>query len=518
MKISSVAVNVFLLVLGFEAMKQAFSWPLILLLFFLFSILFNSLTFWLVPGGFAWRNHHTTTSSKLCGPKGWPLLGSLTQMGSLAHRNLANIASSCGATRLMALSLGATRMIISSHPDTANEILRGTAFSDRPMKDSVRLLMFERAMGFAPSGEYWRHLRRLAASHMFSPKRISGLEVLRQHIADDMLKGAWKEMEERGFVEIRGIIQMGSMRNILKSLFGSYEDSEAKELRTMVEEGYDLIAKFNGNDYFPFLFLDFYGVRKRCHRLAARVRSLADKIVRKTKGDENSNGDRNDFLSVLLSLPMEDRLSDSDIVAVLWEMMFRGTDTVAILLEWIMARLVLHQDIQAKAQKELDMYLCEGRYVQDSDILNLPYLQAIVKEVLRMHPPGPLLSWARLAVHDVYVDKTFIPAGTTAMVNMWAIAHDPSIWKDPFTFRPERFIEDDVSVMGSDLRLAPFGSGRRMCPGKTLGLATVQLWLARFLHEFKWLPMPAQPVDLSECLKLSLEMKKPLVCSMIPRK
>lgn len=196
-------------------------------------------------------------------------------------------------------------------------------------------------------------------------------------------------------------------------------------------------------------------------------------------------------------------------------MIFRGTDTVAILLEWIMARMVLHRDIQAKAQQEIDKWVGPNRPVQDEDIPNLVYLQAIVKEVLRLHPPGPLLSWARLAIHDVHVDKILIPAGTTAMVNMWAITHDPTIWKDPWAFKPERFITSDVSIMGSDLRLAPFGSGRRVCPGKTLGLATVQLWLARLLQQYEWLP--SQPVDLSECLKLSLEMEKPLVCCAINR-
>lgn len=180
-----------------------------------------------------------------------------------------------------------------------------------------------------------------------------------------------------------------------------------------------------------------------------------------------------------------------------------------------MARIVMHQEIQERAQQELDTCIGFNRQLQDSDVPNLPYLQAIVKEVLRMHPPGPLLSWARLAVEDVHVDKIFIPAGTTAMVNMWAITHDPSIWKDPLEFNPSRFLEEDVPIMGSDLRLAPFGSGRRVCPGKALGLATVHLWLGRLLQRYKWLP--AQPIDLSECLKLSLEMKKPLACYVVDR-
>ena len=200
-------------------------------------------------------------------------------------------------------------------------------------------------------------------------------------------------------------------------------------------------------------------------------------------------------------------------------MIFRGTDTVAILMEWIMARMVLHPDIQAKAQAELDAVVGRGRGVTDADVASLPYIQCVVKETLRMHPPGPLLSWARLAIHDAHVGGHLVPAGTTAMVNMWAIAHDPAIWAEPEAFRPERFQEEDVSVLGSDLRLAPFGAGRRVCPGKMLALATTHLWIAQLLHQFEWAPAAAAGggVDLSERLNMSLEMATPLVCKAVPR-
>ncbi|RVW42177.1 Cytochrome P450 78A5 [Vitis vinifera] len=197
-------------------------------------------------------------------------------------------------------------------------------------------------------------------------------------------------------------------------------------------------------------------------------------------------------------------------------MIFRGTDTVAILLEWILARMVLHPEIQSKAQSEIDAMVGNSRPVSDSDIPNLPYVQSIVKESLRVHPPGPLLSWARLATDDVHIGDTLVPAGTTAMVNMWAITHDEKVWPEPLEFKPERFMDTDISIMGSDLRLAPFGSGRRVCPGKSMGLATVHLWLAQLLQSFKWVPSH-HSVDLSETLNLSLEMKNPLICKAVAR-
>lgn len=205
-------------------------------------------------------------------------------------------------------------------------------------------------------------------------------------------------------------------------------------------------------------------------------------------------------------------------------MIFRGTDTVAVLIEWILARMVLHPDIQSKVHHELDRVVGRSRPLMESDIQSLVYLPAVVKEVLRLHPPGPLLSWARLAITDTTVDGYHVPAGTTAMVNMWAIARDPKVWSDPLKFMPERFVSGrdgadmDFSVLGSDLRLAPFGSGRRTCPGKTLGLTTVSYWVGSLLHEFEWVPSDHKPVNLSEVLRLSCEMAEPLSVKVQPRR
>lgn len=205
------------------------------------------------------------------------------------------------------------------------------------------------------------------------------------------------------------------------------------------------------------------------------------------------------------------------------EMIFRGTDTTALLTEWAMAELVLHPKVQDKLYREIHQIFGDGGIVTDAEVARMPYLQAVVKESLRVHPPGPLLSWARLSTSDVQLSNGMVvPANTTAMVNMWAITHDPRIWDAPLEFRPERFVEGeggaDVDVRGSDLRLAPFGAGRRVCPGKNLGLVTVSLWVAKLVHRFKWVQDAARPVDLSEVLKLSCEMKHPLHAVAVERR
>lgn len=199
-------------------------------------------------------------------------------------------------------------------------------------------------------------------------------------------------------------------------------------------------------------------------------------------------------------------------------MIFRGTDTTALLTEWVMAELVLHPEVQRRLQTNLDCAALGNCTLTDSDVAKLPYLQAVVKETLRLHPPGPLLSWARLSTSDVNLSNGMVvPAHTTAMVNMWAITHDAAVWPDPFDFNPDRFMEADVDVRGGDLRLAPFGAGRRVCPGKNMGLVTVTRWVAELVYRFEWVAEPGHPVDLSEALKLSCEMKHPLRSIALPR-
>nr|QWK52351.1 cytochrome P450 78A10 [Isatis tinctoria] len=532
----------------FEFASRSGSSPFLSLDLCLSIFLFISLfIFWLTPGGFAWALYkarfHTRPESKtraaIPGPSGLPIIGLLLAFvnNALTHRILANIANSCKAKALMAFSVGSTRFVITSEPGTAKDILNSSAFADRPVKESAYELLFHRAMGFAPFGDYWRELRRISSTHLFSPKRISSFGGSRKKIGENMVGEIKNAMASCGEVQIKRILHFGSLNNVMSSVFGKTYDfndgsivnsKEINELEHLVSEGYELLGIFNWSDHFPGLrWLDLQGVRRRCRSLVGKVNVFVRNIIDEHKSkrclhdnqeEESTNDD--DFVDVLLGMQGNSKLTESDMIAVLWEMVFRGTDTVAILLEWILARMILHPNIQAEAQAEIDAIVGEtGRQVSDSDLSKLPYLRAIVKETLRMHPPGPLLSWARLSIHDTQIGTHFIPAGTTAMVNMWAITHDEKVWPEAHKYKPERFLgaqeSDNFPIMGSDLRLAPFGAGRRVCPGKSMGIATVELWLAQLLGSFKW--VPCGEVDLSETLKLSLEMKNSLVCKAIPR-
>ncbi|GAB2271849.1 hypothetical protein Dimus_006679 [Dionaea muscipula] len=511
-----------------------------------------SLLYWSHPGGPAWGKHYTWSKwsallkprrRPIPGPRGLPVLGSMALMTNLAHHKIADAAKRYGARRLLAFSLGETRVIVTCHPDVAKEILNSSVFADRPIKESAYSLMFNRAIGFAPYGVYWRTLRRIASTHMFSPRQIKASEGQRADLAAQMVAAFGKLQKHQGGgggggagFRVREVLKRASLNNMMWAVFGrryGVEEEggdEAEELRGLVDEGYELLGSLDWADHLSWLSeLDPQRIRLRCSRLVPKVNRLVTRIIAEHRVRGSGPVVNRDFVDVLLSLQGPEKLSESDMIAVLWEMIFRGTDTVGVLIEWVLARMVLHRDIQSKVQEELDKVVGRSRVVTESDISSLVYLTAVIKEVLRLHPPGPLLSWARLAITDTTIDGHHVPAGTTAMVNMWAITRHSDFWPDPLLFSPDRFLHsssdrpaadvEPFSVLGSDLRLAPFGSGRRICPGKALGLATVTFWVASLLHEFTWLtPDHPATVDLSEKLKLSCEMVNPLEARVLRRR
>lgn len=194
-----------------------------------------------------------------------------------------------------------------------------------------------------------------------------------------------------------------------------------------------------------------------------------------------------------------------------------GMDTTTVTVEWALSELINNPSVLARAQTEVDAVVGASRLADESDIPNLPYLQAIVKETLRLHPAGPLA--LRRSMEPCKVLGYDIPAGASVFVNVWAIGRDPASWApDPLAFRPERFMEGPgVDVRGQHFHLLPFGSGRRICPGASLAMLVVQAALAAMVQCFEWAPVGGAPVDMEEVPGITLARKKPLVCTVKAR-
>ena len=200
-----------------------------------------------------------------------------------------------------------------------------------------------------------------------------------------------------------------------------------------------------------------------------------------------------------------------------------GTDTSSSTTEWAIAELIRNPRIMAQVQQELDSVVGRDRNVTEEDLPHLPYLQAVVKETFRLHPSTPL-SLPRIAAEGCEILGYHIPKGATLLVNVWAIARDPKEWANPLEFRPERFLEGGekagVDVKGNDFEVIPFGAGRRICAGMSLGLRMVQLLTATLAHSFDWElenGLNPEKLNMDEAYGLTLQRAAPLSVHPKPR-
>ncbi|KAG2383930.1 Cytochrome P450 [Vigna angularis] len=195
-----------------------------------------------------------------------------------------------------------------------------------------------------------------------------------------------------------------------------------------------------------------------------------------------------------------------------------ATDTTNVVLIWTISLILRNPSVLEKVKTELDIQIGKERLVSESDINKLTYLQAIVKETLRLYPPGPL-SGPREFTDNCTLNGYNIEKGTRLITNLWKIQTDSNVWEDPLEFKPERFLttHKDVDIKGQHFELLPFGSGRRMCPGVSFGLQMVHFILASFLHSFEILSASSDPIDMTETFGLTNTKTTPLEILVKPR-
>lgn len=164
------------------------------------------------------------------------------------------------------------------------------------------------------------------------------------------------------------------------------------------------------------------------------------------------------------------------------------------------------------------MVVGKDSIVEENHLSKLPYLYAVMKEVLRLHPAVPLLV-PHCPSKTCIVGGYTIPKGTRVLINAWAIHRDPSIWVNPLEFIPERFMDSNYKLdfTGNDFRYFPFGSGRRICAGIAMAERMFLLSLAALVHSFDWKLPEGEKLDLSEKFGIVLKKKIPLVAVPTPR-
>ncbi|XP_031117493.1 geraniol 8-hydroxylase-like [Ipomoea triloba] len=460
------------------------------------------------------------------GPFPLPLFGNLHLLGNKPHLSLTRLAQKYGP--VMNLKLGMINTVVISSSAMAKQALQkqDLAFSThRSIADALRANNHSQfSVVFLPVASRWRALRKIMNSNIFSGNRLEINQQLRAKKIEELIIYCQKSSEVGEAVDIgraafRTTLNLLSNTIFSKDLTDPYSDS-GKEFKDLVWNMMLEAGKPNLVDYFPFLEkFDPQGVRRRltCHFTKALdlFQDLIDERLeeRKIKGNKNE-----DALDSLLNVSQErpEEIDMTHIQHMFLDLFAAGTDTSSSTLEWAMAELLKNPEVMAKAQAELADVINKGKPIQEYDVTHLPYLQCIVKETFRIHPPVPFLI-PRKVEHDVNLCEYTIPNDSQILVNVWAMGRDPSIWENPLVFKPERFWNIGMDVRGQDFELIPFGAGRRICPGLPLAVRTVPVMLGSLLNSFEWkLEGGIAPMDLDMDEKFGITLAKACPLRAIP--
>ncbi|KAF5817565.1 putative cytochrome P450 [Helianthus annuus] len=454
-------------------------------------------------------------------PPSIPIIGHLHLMNGHIHRVLQNLSSKYGP--VMALRFGFRPVLIISSPSAAEECFtkNDIVLANRPLLVTGKYLDYDHStVGVAPYGQLWRDLRRVMTLELFSTARLKSYLGVREDEVRSLIKNLYKDcFQDFAKVEMRSRIQALSFNVVMKVVAdkqfygtGMEDNEEAAKFKDVMRDVFEIIGTPNPGDFFPFLrWIDFQGFEKRLKKLQDKTDSFSQNLIEEIRAKRSSSssekGNDKTFIDALLTLQesQPDYYTDNIIKGNISTLLQAGTDTSSVTIEWAMALLLNHPNVLERARAELDNYIGQERLVQETDLTNLPYIQCIISETLRLFPSAPLLV-PHESSQDCIIGGFHVTRGTMVFVNAWAIHRDPIVWNDPLSFKPERF-----ETGGNEgYRFIPFGMGRRQCPGSGLANRVVGLALASLIQCFEWERVGEELVDLSEGKGLTMPKDEPL--------
>ncbi|KAJ1409908.1 Cytochrome P450 [Sesbania bispinosa] len=468
------------------------------------------------------KGHHPPS------PPSLPIIGHLHLISHLPHQSFHNLSSRYGP--IMQIYLGSVPCIVASAPEIAKEFLKTheTFFSNRFISAAVHSLSYgSKGFLFAPYGEKWKLMKKLCMSELLGGRTLDQFLPVRQQETERFLRLLQKKGEAGEAVDVGGellTLNNSIISRMTMSRTCSENDGDVEDIRKMVEDTAELAGKFNVSDYIWFCkYLDFQGMNKRLKEIMDRFDTMMERVIEEhqveRKKERGEGAQTKDLLDILLKIQEQEsndiKLTRENIKAFILDIFMAGTDTSAITTEWALAELINNPHVMEKARQEIDSVIGKSRLIQESDLPNLPYLRAIVKETLRIHPAAPI--FFRESSESCNVCGYEIPAKTMLFINLWSMGRDPNLWEDPLVFRPERFMseENQLDVRGQNFQLLPFGTGRRGCPGVSLALQVVPTNLGAMIQCFEW--KVDGTVNMEEKAALTVPRAHPLICVPLPR-
>ncbi|CAN7097637.1 unnamed protein product [Brassica rapa subsp. narinosa] len=464
-------------------------------------------------------------------PPSLPVIGHLHHLLSVpTHKSFHKVSSKYGP--LLHLRAFNIPIVLVSSGSMAHEVLSTNGLNfvtrDREVPIMEKSLLFG-SFGFvsAPYGDYWKFMKKLLVTKLLGSHSLERTRLIRGEELKTFRAMLFDKAAKSEAVDVGEEMMKLTNNTICRMIMGrkcSEENGEAEQIRSLVTESLGLVRKFLIASTVGRL-LKKVGIslfEKEIMEVSERYDELLEKIIKEHEDNPNQKEDR-DMVDVLLEVCADDnaefKISRNQIKALFVELLLGGTDTSAQTTQWIMAELINHPEILKTLREEIESVVGKTRLVQETDLSNLPYLQAVVKEGLRLHPHSPIL--VRNATEGCKIGEFYIPQNTTMIINSYAVMRDPDSWEEPDEFQPERFMvspSKGKEEMREQLALnyIPFGSGRRGCPGTNLGYIFIGVAVGTMVQCFDW-SVNGNKVNMEETGDMTLRMAHPLKCTLVAR-
>ncbi|KAI0529284.1 hypothetical protein KFK09_001831 [Dendrobium nobile] len=410
----------------------------------------------------------------------------------------------------------------------------GASFSSRPPPSPYSRFHNSRILNItsSPYGDQWRLLRRNLTSEILHPVKIHRFAPGRRWVLGLLLNDLQTRSEQS---PKRAVVAMESFQLAMFSLlvlmcFGEKLDEKAiRKIETAQREPLLYMSKhMRVFSFVPKLLLRFMfqGMLKNVARLRQIQIDLFLPLIRARRENHKQAREQRFVYSYVdslldLSLAQEggSQLTDNEIILLCSEFLTAGTDSTATALQWIMAEIAVRTAVQAKLLEELKGI--NGEEIKEEDLNKLPYLKAVVLEGLRRHPPSHFLL-PHSVIKDVEFGGYLIPKNASINFTVADMAWDEKLWEEPMEFKPERFMAggdgEGVDITGNrEIKMMPFGVGRRICPGLGLAILHLEYFVANMVREFEWAAVDGEEIDFSEKSEFTVVMSKPLRARITPR-
>ncbi|XP_025812250.1 cytochrome P450 77A3 [Panicum hallii] len=477
------------------------------------------------------------------GPPGWPVVGNLFQV-ILQRRPFMYVVRDLREKYgpIFTMRMGQRTLIVVTSADLIHEALvkQGPMFASRPEDSPTRLLFSvgKCTVNSAPYGPLWRALRRNFVAEIVSPHRVKAFSWIREWAVNAHLRRLRAEFAATGAVRMMANCRLTICSILICICFGAkIPDDLIREIEEVLKDVM-MMTMPKLPDFLPLLTPLFRKQLTEARHLRRRQLDCLVPLVRARReflrdgakkaaaaGVEMMSGPGEAYVDSLFDLEPPGRgkrLGEEELVTLCSEVMSAGTDTSATALEWAMMHLVLDPAAQERLYDEVVGKVGKTARITEADVEAMPYLQAVVKETFRRHPPSHFVL-SHAATRDTELGGYRVPADASVEFYTAWVTENPATWPDPGAWRPERFLEGgegfDTDITGTRaLRMMPFGAGRRICPAATLGVLHIQLMLANMVREFRWVPPAGEgPPDPTETFAFTVVMKNSLRAAIVER-